>query len=39
MVRDLWLKGFTEKVSFKCVKLNSEGVMDRENGEEKDGLR
>ena len=33
MVKDLWWKGFTEKVSFEFR------VMVGETGEEKDGLR
>jgi len=41
MVRDLWRKGFTKKVSSELLSLEwkSEGVMDGESGEEKDGLR
>ena len=38
LVRDLWRKGFTKKVSFE-FRVKDEGVMDGESGEEKDGLR
>ena len=41
MVRDLWGKRFTKKASFefRMKEWKSEGVMDGESGEEKDGLR
>jgi len=36
VVRDLWWKGFTKKVSFS-LEWESDEVMDGESGEEKDG--